>query len=160
MRHPSNDLLRPLLRARLQFTEGGMSMTFTDRLEERERTGLADIATAFQSGAREPFDAIEGRVLSEQRAPDPLNYPDTDAGRREYLRDCWEWAVDDLANTIRDRPEGLTLPEGLGPGDFDGFSRDTTDDLDAAIIAHAEWIDDVIEARKQVETVEEAIKDA
>lgn len=138
-------------------------MSFSERLESHDRTTLDDVTENFKAGVRQPFNALEGRVIDDPAAPDPIDYADDESGRRRYLRDCWEFALADLQasmNAALEHTQAMALPSDPSPGDFDGFSRDETDDLDRAIIELRDAADELIAARQRVEAVEEAMRDA
>lgn len=140
-------------------------MSFSERLDEHERPGIDDITGGFRKGFRKPFDAMEGRIIADEDAPDPYDYPDTGEGRREYLRDVHAWTVEQLQDAVATAQHTVAdvvdeTPEDPSPGTFDGFERDETQAFDTGIIELVDATEELVEARKRVEAVEEAMRDA
>lgn len=134
-------------------------MSFSDRIEQRDRTGIEAIGARVEAAVREPFDALEGRVLPDDDAPDPIEYDDSDNGRAEYLKDCWEYAFGELhaaSEELAASAANLTVPQEP-PGEFPFHDRQQN--MDDEIIAVLDQVENLVEARKKIEAVENEIFD-
>lgn len=63
-------------------------------------------------------------MLTEDDAPDPLDYDD----REEYLRECWEFALHDLPaaiDSVGDTTDRVRVGDGFDPAAFDAGLSDT-----------------------------------
>ena len=135
-------------------------LAFSERLDRFDRKGLDAITEGFARGFRQPFNALEGRVIDHEDAPDPIDYPDNKPGRMNYLEDCWEWCVKRLENSTADTKEMVNrveFPEDMRPGGFDKGRSDGAQEFDKQIIDLLRAVQELVECREMVEEVEEEI---
>lgn len=126
---------------------------------DRLRDELAAVPGDAAEAATSVFDTVDGLTVRAEWAPDRDDYPETDAGQREYLRDCHAAAREQLAAAVTDLGDAHAAladaaDEYPAAGDRSRggeAARDAFDDAGGDILAAVEAVADLRETLEKIE---------